>query len=131
MPPPSPSPGTPQEWLARARGKLSLARQPLPPEGYFEDLCFFAQQAAELAIKAVYQQHGLRFPYVHVLGQLLDGLENHGLTLPAEVQDADQLSIYASQTRYPGIAAPVTQAEYEEALKIAEAVVGWAATLIP
>jgi len=56
--PRSDPPGAPKEWLARARGKLALARGPLPPEGYWEDLCYMAQQAAELAIKAVYQQRG-------------------------------------------------------------------------
>ena len=99
MPPPNPSPGTPQDWIARADAKLALARVPLPPGGLWEDLGFFVQQAAELAIKAVYQHHGWRFPFVHDLGQRLNGLKNHGLTLPANVQRADQQSDYAVQLR--------------------------------
>ncbi len=51
MPPPSPSPGTASEWLDRAKGKLALARQPLPEGAFWEDLCFLSQQAAELGIK--------------------------------------------------------------------------------
>ena len=82
MPPPSPAPGTAREWLRRARGKVALARQPLPPEGFYEDLCFLTQQAAELAIKAVDQVHGWLFPFVHNLGTLLDGLESQGLRIP-------------------------------------------------
>jgi hypothetical protein len=31
MQPPNPPPGTAKEWLGRARGKLALARLPLPP----------------------------------------------------------------------------------------------------
>ena len=51
MPPPSPAPGTAREWLDRARGKLALASQPLPSGGFYEDLCFLTQQAAELSIR--------------------------------------------------------------------------------
>jgi HEPN domain-containing protein len=60
-----PAPGSAREWLARAKGKLVLARQPLPAGGFYEDLCFHAHQAAELAIKAVYQQMGWQFDYIH------------------------------------------------------------------
>ena len=131
MPPPSPAPGTPQDWLARARGKLAMARKPLPPGSYLEDACFFLQQGAELAIKAVYQQQGLLFPYIHDLEQLLDGLQTHGLAIPTDVRNADRLNIYAVETRYPGLAPPVTDLEYQEALRVAEAVIDWADSLIP
>ena len=131
MSPPSPIPGTAPDWLRRARAKLALARTPLPPGGCWEDLCYMAQQAAELSVKAVYMQHGWLFPYIHTLGKLLDGLQAQGLTIPAEVQAADQLSRYAVETRYPGLAAPVTKAEYDDAVCIAEVVFAWAESLIP
>ena len=131
MSPPNPIPGTPQDWLTRARAKLALACAPLPPGGCWEDLCYMAQQAAELSIKAVYMQHGWLFPYIHTLGKLLDGLLAQGLTIPADVQEADQLSRYAVETRYPGLVAPVVQDEYDEAVRIAQAVLAWAETLIP
>jgi HEPN domain-containing protein len=130
VPPPSPAPGTAREWLDRARGKLALAKQPLPTGGFWEDLCFLTQQAAELAIKAVYQVHGWIFPFVHNLGLLLDGLERQGLNIPQEVQDADQLSMYAVQARYPGLPTRITQRECEESLRIAEAVVNWAESFL-
>lgn len=122
--------GNPREWLNRARGKLALACVSLPANGFYEDLCFCAQQAAELAIKAVYQYKGWTFDYVHDIGRLLDGLERRGLALPEEVQDADQLSVYASQTRYPGIYAQVGHDEYEEAVSRAESVVLWAEAVV-
>ncbi len=68
-----------EDWLSRAQGKLALAQQPLPPGGYWEDLCFMAQQAGELSIKAVHQRHGWQFPFIHDLRKLLDGLEAKGL----------------------------------------------------
>ncbi len=131
MQPPNPVPGTAKEWLRRAKGKLALARLPLPPDGFREDLCFCAQQATEIAIKAVYQQQGWMFAYVHNLGHLLNGLQQNGLNIPQAVLEARQLTVYAAQTRYPGVYAPVSQSEYEEAVRIAESVVDWAATLIP
>ena len=131
MPPPNPSFDGARDWLARARGKLALARTPLPPGGYWEDLCFLAQQAAELAIKAVYRHHGWPFARVHDLGALLDGLVLQGIGIPSVVEDADQLNVYAVQARYPGISEPVSESEYVDAMRIAEAIVAWAEESIP
>jgi HEPN domain-containing protein len=89
------------------------------------------QQAAELAIKSVYQVHGWIFPFVHDLGALLDGLERQSLSIPQDVQDADQLSVYAVQARYPGLPARITQADFEESLRIANAVLVWAESFHP
>ncbi len=132
MPLPSPAAGSARDWLARAQGKLALARLPLPPGGFWEDLCFFSQQGAELAIKAVYQHQGWRFARVHDLSAgLVAGLEREGLSIPPDVEDADQLSVYAVQTRHiPDIVDAVSQAEYDEALRIASAVAAWAETII-
>ena len=99
---PDPIRQTVRDWLKRATGKLALARISLPQGGFREDLCFHAQQAAELAIKAVYVHHGWPFAYIHVFGTLLDGLEKKGMQIPSSVQDADSLTVYAAETRYPG-----------------------------
>ncbi len=97
----------------------------------WEDLCFWAQQAAELAIKAVYQQHGWLFPFIHDLARLLNGLQLSGLTIPSEVQQAQKLTVFATLARYPGLIAPASEANYNEAIKIAEDVVAWAESLVP
>jgi HEPN domain-containing protein len=131
MPPHDPVPGTAREWLDRAKGKLALARQPLPPGAFWEDLCFLDHQAAELAIKAVFIVHGWSFPFIHDLGDLLERLERQGLSIPQEIQEADQLSPYAVRAHYPGVSVPATQAQFQEALKIAEAVGAWAQSYLP
>jgi HEPN domain-containing protein len=123
------APGTPAEWLDRARARLALARQPLPPGGYWEDLCFMAQQAAELA-KAVYQHSGWGFEFVHDLGRLLDGLVERGVGVPGPVQDADGLTGYATRTRYPGVGERVTENDHRRAVAIADVVVEWAASIV-
>lgn len=66
------------------------------------------------------------FPYVRDLARLLTVLEEAGEIIPATIRDAEALTRYAVVTRYPGLAEPVTEAQYEEAVTTAEAVVRWA-----
>jgi HEPN domain-containing protein len=119
------APDDPREWLNRARSNLALAKSNIPG-AYLEDLCFEAQQAAEKAIKAVMLRRNIEFPYVHDLARLLSMLEATGEAIPEVVRQADELTRYALLTRYPGIARPVSEREYTEAVAVAEAVVRWA-----
>jgi len=57
MPQDRTTPGSARDWLARAKSDLAIARSPLPDGAFLEDLCFHSQQAAEKALKAVYQHH--------------------------------------------------------------------------
>lgn len=127
MPLENAAPGSPDDWLARARGDLALARLPLPPDGFYEDLCFHAQQAAEKSLKAVYLRNGWPFRFVHDLEELITGLRKHGLVVPTEVDAAVILTSYASESRYPGLGEPVTDDERLQAVALADAVVRWAA----
>jgi HEPN domain-containing protein len=102
----------------------------LPAEAFHEDLCFHAQQAAEKAIKAVYRHRGLAFRYTHDLAELIAGLMEYGLEVPPEVEEAQMLTTYAWEARYPGLGEPVTEEEYQLAVGFAEAVVRWAEDLI-
>jgi len=65
-------PGTPQDWLDHAKSDLAFARLPLREGAYYEGLCFHAQQAAEKALKAVYQHHSFaweaRYPRLRPTG---------------------------------------------------------------
>lgn len=121
-------PGSAEDWLARAKADLALAKIPLPAGALYEDLCFHAQQAAEKALKAVYQRHGWRFRYVHDLQELLAGLREKGLDIPDNLEEAATLTIYAFGFRHPGLEEPVTREEYELAVTLAERVVQWAAS---
>jgi HEPN domain-containing protein len=125
-----PIPGSPQEWLACARRDLALARAPLPLGGFYEDLCFHAQQVAEKALKAVYLHCGWIFRYVRDLEELITGLRQNGLCVPEAVEDAVVLTSYAFEARYPGLAEPVSEEEYRQALELAQMVVRWAEEMI-
>jgi HEPN domain-containing protein len=85
-----------------------------------------AQQTAELGLKAVYQARGWQFPFTHNLGHLLDGLTANGVDIPRAVQEADRLTFFAVQGRYPGTTGFVSQEEFEAALAVAESVLKWA-----
>ena len=85
-------PGTASDWLARSKSDLAIAKAPLPEEALYEDLCFHAQQAAEKALKAIYQHHNWEFRYTHDLDELISGLKREGLEIPQSVVEADILA---------------------------------------
>ena len=118
-------PDNPAEWLNRAKSSLALAKQ-RSRDIYSEDLCFQAQQAAEKAIKAVYIRKKVAFPYIHDISQLLAALEKEGVIIPHDIKTASTLTLYAAQTRYPGLEGPVSDEKYHKALVLAERVVVWA-----
>jgi hypothetical protein len=47
------------------------------------------------------------------------------------VQQAQKLTVFTTLARYPGLIAPASEANYNEAIKIAEDVVAWAESLVP
>jgi HEPN domain-containing protein len=124
-------PTDPQAWLLRAKGNLNLAEKGGRLKGVFlEDLCFNAQQAAEKALKAICLAKGLEFPMTHSVVHLVDILIAGGVEVPEAVKNADVLTQYAVQSRYPGWAEAVTREEYREALKLAARAVFWAESII-
>lgn len=82
------TPGSAADWLARAKGDLAISKAPLPKDAFYEDLCFHAQQAAEKALKAVYQHNGWIFRYTHDLEDLIAGLRQKGLEIPDEIVES-------------------------------------------
>ena len=130
MPASRPPTGSPQDWLARAKGDLALAGTQLPAGAFYEDLCFHAQQAAEKALKAIYQYRGWTFRYVHDLEELLAGLRKAGLNPSPKVDQAKLLTGYAFEARYPGPGEPVTEGEYKHAVDLAKAVVRGAESIL-
>ncbi len=70
------------------------------------------------------------FPYVHNVALLLSMLEEHGISVPNAVRRAVRLTPYAVNTRYPGVAMPVDEHEYVDAMDIADIVVRWSEELL-
>jgi len=122
-------PDDPQEWINRARSNLIRAKSQVAGV-YLEDLCYDAQQAAEKSIKALLINMGVHFSHTHDLTELLTLVEQNGQKVPERVKRAAALSPYAVESRYSGLAEPVTQEEYEEAVAITEEVVHWVTTVL-
>jgi len=97
---------------------------------FLEDLCFESQQAAEKALKAVCVFYKIEFPKTHSLVTLTALLEQSGVKLSPQVSEADALTSYAVQARYPDWDEAVTEDEYERALAIAGDVITWAEEVI-
>lgn len=117
--------GTPEEWLRHARSDLALARSPATDDVLLESLCFHAQQAVEKSIKAVLVNAGIPFPKVHSIERLIDLLPDM-VPRTADLIAASQLTGYATVFRYPGAVEPITEEQYQEAVRLAKAVVVWA-----
>ena len=70
------------------------------------------------------------FRLVHDIAELLTVLKQNGIALPEEIRAAAELTEYAVAARYPGPIEPVTEHEYNEAVRIAEKAVAWVEDLI-
>lgn len=121
---------TAKQWLKRAESNLIRASEKKSPSVYWEDLCFDAQQAAEKALKGIYIYYGKSFSRTHDIGELLENLGGFLHDIPEDLEEAQELSDYAVATRYPGWGAPVTEDEYQKALKQAQRIVDWARKII-
>jgi len=102
-----------------------LAHPSPDPQVLRENLCFHAQQAAEKSIKAVLVARGLAVPRTHNLRSLVDLLPPD-ITTPPDILLSAGLTDYAVSSRYPGDYEEITEQEYQEALRLAAAVVTWA-----
>jgi HEPN domain-containing protein len=98
MLPEKPKPGSPADWLRRARSNLALACTPLPPDVLYNELCFHAQQAVEKSIKAVLVERGIEFRKVHSIAYLLGSLPPD-ISLPPEAMDAVSLTKLCSDSQ--------------------------------
>lgn len=131
MSPQNTNPGTPEDWLLRAKSNLIRARN-LPDEAGFllEDACFDTQQSVEKSLKAILVYLDVRFPFTHNLGRLLNLICQHIDEMPESILNAGKLTDYAVEARYPLSLEAVTEEEYQEAVEIAESVYAWASKII-
>jgi len=110
-----------QEWIDKAEGDYRAAALLIAGEPpLLEASGFHAQQCAEKYLKALLQEHGIRFPRTHnltVLARLCGPLVPSFAALDTELAE---LTVYAVDTRYPG--AVMARDDAEAAIHIATAV---------
>lgn len=115
------------DWLAQAARDLEVARHDLQG-GFYEWACFVAQQAAEKAVKALYEHlHGEAWG--HSITGLLQSLPPEHRPGADLIDRAKVLDKYYIQPRYPNgfdRGAPMdyyTRQEAEDALSHAAAII--------
>ncbi|MGA1844500.1 MAG: HEPN domain-containing protein [bacterium] len=117
------------DWLKQAEKDLRHAKNSIELQDY-EWSCFAAQQAAEKAVKALYQKKHMD-AWGHTISILLSELNAHiSLTIPDTIIDeAKILDKHYIPARYPNgfeSGAPFyfyTEKEAQEAVRIAEHII--------
>lgn len=110
------------EWIRKAEEDYRVAKREMegePPS--FNAVCFHAQQCVEKYLKAVLQENEIAFQKVHDLEVLLDQCLIFIPDLEKLREDAQKLSVFAVEVRYPGFEAQRKDAE--EALLSMEKIV--------
>ena len=87
-------------WIAYAHQNIIAAEAVLDRELH-RLVCFNAQQAAEMAIKAALELEQVEYPFSHDLERLV-ALVPEGWTVRAAEADLPRLSEWAVESRYPG-----------------------------
>ena len=110
-----------QQWLNRARKDLAACEVLL--KGSLEDyenVGFHAQQSAEKFIKAFLVRHQIEFSKTHNIALLTQLVASVNPELAQKLTDADTLTPYGVEFRYPGDLPSVSRSEGEKALRLAE-----------
>ncbi len=111
-----------REWMAKADSDLRSAAYLLRIKNCPTDtVCFHAQQCVEKYLKALLIVQGTGFRKIHDLGELVALLPARHRSL-LDDKEQDELTEYATVTRYPGDYEPISLAEARQAVKIARRV---------
>ena len=116
-----------RDWLEQAIRDLQHAKDDLRT-GYFEWACFSAHQAAEKAVRSLYQALGIDV-WGHSIWQLLDNLPQRYKPSEEIIDDARELDRFYIPTRYPNAhpaGAPFefyTERDAKRAIEIGEKIV--------
>lgn len=90
-----------KEWLKKADEDLTFASSVLPETTFYPQVCFHFQQAAEKYLKAYIVANDLEFRKVHDLRKLLKICEGKDNSFSLLRDEADYLSPFYVDTRYP------------------------------
>lgn len=110
-------------WTEKAEHDFLAAEHAmeLAGEGLTDIVSFHCQQCAEKYLKALLLYRGVAFPRTHDLRLLLD-LVPTGIPLGLRREQVIPLNRYVIEGRYPGDWEPITVAEAQRALEMAQAV---------
>lgn len=108
-------------WIKKAEKDLLTAEHELSfPDAVTESICFHCQQAVEKYLKAYLIFLGIPFTKTHEIGELISKCENKDKEISVFKEEADKLTDYAIDVRYPEELFEPTLEEAKEAFEIAK-----------
>jgi HEPN domain-containing protein len=92
-----------RQWIVKADLDYRTAERLLrDADPIRESIAFHCQQAAEKYIKAFLVAQRVEFPKTHSIGRLLDLVSSIAPELAASLEDAEALTPFGVENRYPG-----------------------------
>ena len=90
------------QWLSKAAADFDAAEQ-LCAQGdrFREIIAFHCQQAVEKYLKALLVRHQIEFPKTHDIAKLLDRVATVNANMAESLRDADVLTPFGVDVRYP------------------------------
>ncbi|MHC2994198.1 MAG: HEPN domain-containing protein [Candidatus Atribacteria bacterium] len=108
-------------WINKAEKDLrSVIHELSFSDVVTETVCFHCQQAAEEYLKAYLVFLGISFTKTHEIGELITECEDKDKKFSALKEEADKLTDYAIEVRYPEEYFEPTLEEAKEAFEIAK-----------
>lgn len=110
-------------WVERAEEDLRLARHAftLRTAIPYRLVAYHAQQCAEKYLKAYLVSRQVEFPFTHDIAAILDLVARHA-PWAAALDEARDLTVFSTSTRYPKIGSRVAAADARRAVTLAEKV---------
>jgi HEPN domain-containing protein len=121
-----------RQWIERARGDLRSAEHAMlasPP--LTEDACFHAQQVVEKSLKAYLVHRDVDFEWSHRIRYLLNLCVDCDASFTQWREEAEPLTEYAVQFRYPHPDPAPTAGESHIALSVARRVCDFVLAHLP
>jgi len=110
-----------KSWLEKAEKDLLTAKHELSfPDAVIESICFHCQQAVEKFLKAYLIFLNISFTKTHEIGELITKCEKKDKQISKLKEEADKLTDYAIDVRYPEEPSEPALGEANEAFQIAK-----------
>jgi len=113
------------EWFKVADDDLAYAKVGLKEDKFYSLISFHAQQAVEKYLKGFLTYYNNKPPRSHDLGQLILLCQKINPEFNSYKVNADKLTPYAIETRYPVFYPVVTKKYALEAVKLAEELINF------
>ena len=111
------------QWLAKSAADFDAAEQLCAQGDRFREIvAFHCQQAAEKYLRAFLVRHQIEFPKTHDIAKLLDRVATVNADIAESLRDADVLTPFGVEARYPSDAPEVLQGGEIEAIGMARLV---------